>query len=58
VRATPAGASLRERELAQALAVDACIKQREPDGVHRSDSLEACVKQHPDAFLASLPKVA
>jgi hypothetical protein len=58
VRATPAGAALRARELADVKDVNACFEARHPSAAERTSAWDACRGEHPDAFLASLPNPA
>ena len=57
VRATPAGAALHDRELAQYADIRACAEARHPTAAEQSRIYAECTSEHPDAFLASLPKV-
>jgi hypothetical protein len=55
VRATPAGAELIAREIAQAKDVNACIDARHPTAAERAAVSQDCENRHRDAFLAGLP---
>jgi hypothetical protein len=57
VRATPAGEALHDRELAQFADIRACAEARHPTAAEQSRVYARCTSEHPDAFLASLPKL-
>lgn len=55
VRDTPAGSALREREIARAKDIWACIDRQHPSASERAAVTRACSAAHPDAFLDGLP---
>jgi hypothetical protein len=57
VRATPAGATLRDRELGRYKEIAACVEARHATTAQQKQVDSECTSEHPDPFLASLPKV-